>query len=82
MAHSRRRFSRARSGVVKNQIWTTLMLDATSIAAAGTLGLNIVESGDWAFVDGQRATVMTIRGYISISLTNSLTASAEGSVLG
>ena len=58
------------------------MLDATSIAAAGTLGLNIVESGDWAFVDGQRATVMTIRGYISLSLSNSLTASAEGSVLG
>ena len=58
------------------------MLDATSIAAAGTLGLNIVEASDWAFVDGQRATLMTIRGYLSISLSNSLTASAEGSLLG
>ena len=83
MAHrSRRRFSRGASSGVKNQIWTSLMMDATSIAAAGTLGLNIVEPGDWSTIDGQKATVMTIRGYLSVSLTNSLTASAEGSVLG
>ena len=84
MAHSRRRgasHARSKPGV-KNQIWTTLMLDAVSIAAAGTLDLNIVEAADWAFVDGQRATLMTIRGYLSFSFSNSLVASAEGSLLG
>ena len=82
MAHSRRRgTTRAHRGV-KNQIWTTLMLDATSIAAAGTMDLNIVEAADWAFVDGQRATVMTIRGYLSFSFSNSVAALAEGSLLG
>ncbi len=81
MAHSRQRRFRAHKGV-KNQIWTVLLLDSSSIAAATILDLSIVEASDWAFVDGQRATVMAIRGYISVSFSNSVAASAEGNVMG
>ena len=78
---NKRRYTRASKGV-KNQIWSVLLYDRTSIAAGATLDLNAVEASDWAFVDGQRATLMTMRGYLSFSFTNSLVASAEGSLLG
>jgi len=81
MAHRRRGFTRS-SSKLKNQIWTVVLHDETVLAAAALLTANIVQSSDWTSVDGERATVMTIRGYISIAAQVGVAAQDEGSVMG
>ncbi len=82
MAH-RGRVRRAfhKSGV-KNQIWVSVLLDEVPIASAATLSALIVTAVDWSFVDGQRATIMTIRGWLSFCGSVGLAAQDEGTMFG
>jgi len=67
---------------VKNQIWSVLLVDQLSVAAGSSFSANIVQASDWAALTGQRATMMAMRGYVSISGNNSGAAKAEGALFG
>ena len=81
MAH-RPRVRRAFSKGVKNQIWSVLLVDQLSVATTSSFSANIVQASDWAAITGQRATMMAMRGYISISGNNSGSAKIEGALFG
>jgi len=79
---ARRRGSSARgSRTVKNNVWTTVIAQELVVAASAQLELNIAQPSDWAFGVGQRATLLTVRGYISICAALSDLAAVEGAVL-
>ena len=66
---------------VKNQIWTVILLNEVVLADGGQQHSNIVQQSDWSSTGGERATVLTIRGWLSVSFTNDVSvASNEGSV--
>ena len=84
MARSRRnRMTRGVSKTaIKNQIWATVLFDEVIIAAGATLVGNIVVTSDWTLIGGQKATIMTMRGWLSICGQVGVAAQDEGSAFG
>ena len=80
MARRRRNFSGRASAGVKNQVWSSALLDESVLATLGQLEVNLVQASDWTSTGGERGTVLTIRGWLSVSADNDETAKAEGSV--
>ena len=81
MARRRRNFSGRSSGsMVKNQVWASALLDESVLATTGQLEVNLVQQSDWSTTGGERGTVLTIRGWLSVSSDNDETAKPEGSV--
>ena len=66
---------------VKNQVWASAAIDEAVLATGGQLETNIVQEDDWSGTGGERGTVMTIRGWMSISADNDAQAKAEGTVM-
>ena len=82
MARNRNFKGRASRGV-KNQIWTSALLNEAVTGTLGQLEVNLVQASDWSLTEGERGTVMTIRGWLSISTDNDAAASKnEGSIHG
>ncbi len=80
MARRRRGFSRAR-GAVKNNIWTVGFNNETTLAAGSVNVAAVVAASDWS-VGGERATMLTMRGWLSISGQNDNVTKSEGQVMG
>ncbi len=78
---ARRNFTRAAKRGPKNNVWTVVLLQETALAASGQQQSNIVQQSDWSVNGGERATILTIRGYISVSAQNATTPLLEGGVL-
>ncbi len=78
----RRRHSRAVSRR-KDNIWTTVSLPGTIIAATIQLDANIVEPSDWERQSSGKegATLMGIRGYLSVTNRTATGALGSGNVL-
>jgi len=73
--------SRAAHRGPKNQVWTSVINVEQALAAGVQQDANIVQSSDWTAVDGEKATLLTVRGYITISGVNDATIiHPEGSV--
>ncbi len=81
MARSRRRNSHA-SRAVKNNVWTVGFLQEQVLAASAQVEVDIAQSADWAFAPGQRATLLTIRGYLSVTASTDITVEhPDGAIL-
>ena len=76
----KRRFTRG-TRTVKNNVWTAVLAQELPMAASTQLELNVAQPSDWAFGVGQRATLLTVRGYLSICGSNDDTVKVEGAVL-
>jgi len=72
--------SRGRSSVVKNNIWSVLLENEILIAAGATFVSPIVTQIDWAPLGAERATILTVRGWMSICANNDDSAKSEGQV--
>jgi len=80
MARRSRRGGRAVSRN-KNQVWSTVLQDAANITTGTTLSSNIVEPSDWSVVAGaERATILRVRGWMSITHKELTGAAAGGPV--
>ena len=75
---ARRRTMRASRGV-KDNVWTVVLLDDVSLAASGQSDSAITTESDWSS-GGERATMLTVRGWLSINGDNEAGAKLEGSV--
>ena len=67
---------------IKNQIWASVVVDQFSVPAGSSFSAIILGDGDWSILDGQRATMMAMRGYVSVSGNNSGSAKQEGALFG
>ena len=69
---------RARGGV-KNNVWTTILLDEVIVGTGITSVSAIVTDTDWS-VSGERATILTCRGWLSVCGQNDTLTKSEGQV--
>ena len=81
MAKRGRRSGHARRSGVKNNVWTSLILNEVLVATGNTTVASIVNSADWSnLLSGERATVLTIRGWLSISAEVDTVTKSEGQI--
>jgi len=79
MARGQRRAFR-RTGPKNNQ-WSVVLLQEVLLAASGQTESIIVGDTDWTFPGGETATILTVRGYLSVCAQNDLLSKQEGAVL-
>jgi len=64
---ARRRFGHRGARTLKNNVWTSVVGNEILVSSLGASELDIVTEADWAGGSpGQRATLLTIRGWLSI----------------
>ena len=75
---ARRRFGRAVRRGPKNNIWTVILMDELTVGTTA-IEVNIVQGSDWTGSVGgfQRATVMRVRGWLSVSADPTLTVATS-----
>ncbi len=78
MARRKGRFSSSKG--VKNQVWAAVHSNEFTIGTGVTSTFDIVTGFDWAGQGGERATLMTIRGWLSICAQNDTGVKSEGQV--
>ncbi len=78
----RHRFSgRARGSTLKNQVWASALSSEVALGTLGQFELNMVQADDWSGTEGERGTLMTARGWLSVSADNDSTiAKDEGGI--
>jgi len=75
----RHRFSRASRGV-KNQVWASLLIDEFLMGTGVQSSFDLVAGDDWSATGGERGTILTVRGYLSITAQNDTGVKSEGQV--
>ncbi len=78
MARGRR--SSHRSKVFKDQVWASVHANEFQVATGIQATFDIVTAFDWAGQGGERGTLMTIRGWLSICAQNDTGVKSEGQV--
>ena len=75
--HTRRSSSRG----PKNNVWTAIILNEVLLAAGANSVSSIVTSADWSNEPfGERATVLTIRGWLSVTAQADTLTKSEGQI--
>ena len=74
-------FTRRGKAVVKNNIWTSVLLNEVLLVAGATSTSSIVNAADWSEPPiGQRATILTVRGWVSVTAQADTLTKSEGQV--
>jgi len=78
MPRGRNRLQRS-AKTLKNNVWAIAFLDEQTVSSGSRIGVPMVVDGDWA-LGGQRATLLTVRGWLSVNGSPQLTAMLEGTI--
>ncbi len=54
----------------RNLVWSAVLEQNATVADAATLGDNIVTGSDWSAAGFERATLLSVRGYITVINTS------------
>ena len=83
MAGRRRGVSRSATRGPKDQSWTTVLADDVVVADAASQAFNILQDSDWKTGSGaERATVLRVRGWLSVYNKTAEAARPAGSWFG
>ena len=65
---------------MKNNIWTTVLLDEVLIGTGIQNVSDIVQGFDWSPTGGEHATILTVRGWLSFCGQNDTGIKSEGQI--